>query len=67
MIRKNATAFCQCCLSVWVFLFCGFFFSVVFFFFSPRGEDGLHDHEDVLTDGHFTAKQGLQTRINTTS
>lgn len=50
MIRKNATAFCQYCLSVWGFLFVWGFFSV----FSPRGEERLHDHEgDVLTDVFF--------------
>lgn len=33
--------------------------------FSLRGEEGLHDHEgDVLMDGLFIAKQGVQTSVN---
>lgn len=38
---------------------------VLFLVFSLRGEEGLRDHEgDVLTDGIFIAKQGLQTSVN---
>lgn len=50
----------------------GFFCLVGWFCFCcphthARGEEGLHDHGgDVLTDGLFTAKQGLQTSANTT-
>lgn len=47
-----------------------FFVYLVLFLLSThkhiRGKEGLHDPGgDVLTDGLFTVKQGLQTSLNT--